>query len=63
MKVNPVKVRSELFLKSLTQSEAAKRASLSRSTVAAACTGGRIAKESAEKLAEALNVELEKLME
>ena len=61
MNLNGKRLKTMLILNDMTQRELTKRTGLSYSTVCAVCTGGSCSRNTAERIAEALGVPVEKL--
>lgn len=63
MRICKIKLRIELFKRGITQKELAALAGVSRSTIAGIACGRSCSRDTAEKIATALKVPLQKLEE
>lgn len=61
MKLDSIKVRTEMFKQDLTQIEMAKRTGFSRMTIGRICNGGSCNTSTAKAIAEALGATVEDL--
>ena len=61
MKINGFLVREALYNKNMQQQELAKITGISRNTISAICHGKSCSRTTAEKIAAALNIDIEEL--
>lgn len=63
MRIDAIKLRSELFKKNMTQTELSKRANVSRPVISSVCRGSSCSKETADKIANVLGLPVNELIE
>ncbi len=63
MRLNPVKLRTLMFLHGVTQTELAKKTSISRNTISCICNGKSCRATTAHAIATILKVDLDELIE